>query len=75
MLGQPVLNTVLNERGILSGVAIWFGVHFSPNDAIHRLSNNMYIKVSGVRVSQWTHLIIIIVTDITECARRAETIA
>lgn len=45
MLGQPVLNTVLNERGILSGIVIWFLVHFSPRDIAYRLSHNIYIKV------------------------------
>lgn len=46
MLGQPVLNTVLNERGILSGIVIWFLVHFSPRDIIYRLSQNIYVKVT-----------------------------
>ncbi len=46
MLGHPILNTVLNERAILCGVVIWFGVYHSPNDIIYSLSNNIYVKVT-----------------------------
>ena len=45
MLGYPILNTVLNERAILCGMMIWFGVHYSPNDIIYSLSSNVYVKV------------------------------
>ena len=45
LLGEPLLNSVLNERGILSGVFIWFLVHFSPGDRVYMISSSIYVQV------------------------------
>ena len=46
MLGQPPLNTVLNERGVCAGVFIWYLVHHCPHDFFYILSSYKYMKVT-----------------------------